>query len=189
VNRGALAIIIGLLLLSIVAAGAEAPAPAPATVPATVPTPSITLKPAVEEGKKVLQAVVMLDGKPLPDIKVRFGIVRTFGIAWLGEDSSDADGIAAIPFPQELPGNERGELEATANITSPAAWAGRQQMQWIPGGLAVIPPTNPAFPRALWSARTPLPLLASILGAVGAVWLTYAFVITQILAIRKGGRS
>ena len=169
-------------------AASMASAEAPATKP-TGPTLSIVLRPAVEEGHKMLQAFVTLDGKPLPDIKVRFGIIRTFGTLWLGEDSSDVDGIAAIAFPQELPGNDRGELEVIGTVTSPAVYAGSQHSQWISGGLAIVAPTNPAFPRALWAPRAPLLLIVSILGAVGAVWITYAFVISQIIAIRNGGRS
>lgn len=180
--------LIKVALMLMLGAAVIASAAQPTSLPAAA-VPLIVLKPAVEEGKQVLQALVTLAGKPVPDAKIRFGIRRTFGTLWLGEDTCDPDGIAAIAFPINLPGNERGELEATVTILGPQAWAGIEHAQWITGGRAVAPPSADSFSRALWAPHAPLPLIASILGAVGLVWCSYAFVLTQILAIRKGGRS
>jgi hypothetical protein len=167
------------------AATAEVPSTRASTRPAT----TIVIEPATEEGKKVLHATVTVDGKPLRDAKVQFGAARTFGVLTLGEDATDDDGVAAVSFPLDLPGNERGELNIIATITSPAAYAGARQAKIVSGVAAVVAPAQPTFPRALWAPRAPLPLLLSVLAAIGGVWITYAFVIAQVLAIRKGGRQ
>ena len=160
-----------------------------ASPPATRSAPSITLAPAVEDGKKVIHALVTLDGKPLRDQKVRLQVRRTFGLLPVGEDTTDEDGTAAVPFPEKLPGNARGEFEVVATILSPADYAGATADQVIAGGVPVIPPTSPTFPRALWASRSPSPLYVTIFVLLGGVWLTYARVVRLIFAIRKGGRS
>lgn len=159
------------------------------TTTSTRPAPSIALAPAVEDGKKVIHALVTLDGKPLRDQKVQMQVRRTFGLLPVGEDTTDDEGTAAVPFPDKLPGNERGEFEVVATILGPADYAGASAAQVIPGGVPVIPPASPAFPRALWASRAPSPLYITILVLIGGVWLTYARVVALILAIRKGGRS
>jgi hypothetical protein len=170
-------------------AARAATADATATRRATRPAATIVIEPATEEGKKVLHATVTVDGKPLRDAKVQFGVARTFGVLTLGEDATDDDGVAAVSFPLDLPGNERGELNIIATITSPAAYTGTRQAKVVNGASAIVPPAHPTFPRALWAPRAPLPLLLSVLAAIGGVWITYAFVIAQVLAIRRGGRS
>jgi hypothetical protein len=170
-------------------AGRTVAAEVPATGPSTRPATTIVIEPATEEGKKVLHATVTVDGKPLRDAKVQFGVARTFGVLTLGEDATDDDGVAAVSFPLDVPGNEHGELNIIATITSPAAYAGARQAKVINGASAVVPPAQPTFPRALWAPRAPLPLLLTVLAAIGGVWITYAFVIAQVLAIRRGGRS
>jgi hypothetical protein len=159
------------------------------TAPTTRPAPAIAIAPAVEEGRKVLHATVTLDGKPLRDVKVQFAVARTFGRLPIGDDTTDDDGVAAVDLPRALPGDERGELNVIATIASPAAYAGTSQAQSVPGGIPIVAPGKPTYPRALWAPHAPLPLLVSVLGAVGAVWFTYAVVVAQILAIRKEGRS
>ena len=97
---------------------AAAAAEAPATMPSTRPSAGIRIEAAVEEGKKVLHATVTVDGKPLRDAKVQFGAARTFGVLMLGEDATDDDGVAAVNYPQDLPGNARRYVEAVEAMTS-----------------------------------------------------------------------
>jgi hypothetical protein len=160
-----------------------------AATPATQPAPSITLKPGVEDAMRVVLALVTLNGKPLKDLKVQLHVKRTFGLLPLGEDTTDDEGTAAVKFPEDLPGNERGELEVVATIVSAGPYSGFSTTEVVPGGVPATISTGPAFPRALWGARSPLPLYITIVVLIGAVWLTYARVVGHILAIRKGGRS
>lgn len=44
-------------------------------------------------------------------------------------------------------------------------------------------------PRALWSSRAPLALIATIIFLLSCVWITYAFVGTQLLAMRHVGKQ
>ena len=135
----------------------------------------------------MLQAVVKADGKPLENAVVRFYAVRTFGNLLVGEDKTLDDGSAAVKFPTGLPGSADGSLCIIAQLKEPAQYATYSQATLTggtPNSMEQI-----TFPRALWARRAPWPLLLAIGVPLGGVWITYAFVVAQIIAIRKGAKS
>lgn len=148
------------------------------------PRPEISLKTGVEEGKPVLVATVTLDGKPVEGAKVAFLARRTFGRLSLGQEETLDDGTAAVPFPKDLPGGPEGSIDITAEIRSPAPYAGVVTQATLGGALKVATETEP-FPRALWSPRAPVALLVTLFILLGAVWGTYACVVVQLVHIRK----
>ena len=161
----------------------------PATQPAaTQPTANVTLGIVTEDRQKLIRATVTArDGKPIENASVQFFVRRTFGDLKLGEDKTLDDGTAAVRFPVGLPGGATGELELCAEVKSPAPYAGACAVLADAGGRVVKPVADP-FPRALWAPHAPVPLLVVICSLVGGVWVTYAFVVTQIIAIRKGAK-
>jgi hypothetical protein len=162
--------------------GTTGSAAAAATAPADV---EVSLSTSIEEGKKQLIATVKRDGKPVEKATVMFAVQRTFGRLTLGTDVTLDDGTAAVPFPSDLPGNEKGELELSAMVTGPLSQWGAATESTMPGG-RVRPPAQESFPRALWSPSAPLELIAVIAMLLCGAWGAYLFVITQLLMIRKG---
>ena len=155
----------------------------------TAPATAVSLGIITEDGQKLLRATVLIGGKPVENATVQFSVQRTFGNLKLGEDKTLDDGTAAVKFPVGLPGNAAGELTFVAEVKSPDQFAGICCELRSPGGLAARPPDTDPFPRALWSPHAPVALLATLGAMMGGVWITYAFVISQIIAIRKGARS
>jgi hypothetical protein len=153
-----------------------------------VARPTVSITATVEEGKKLLVATVTRDGEPVADVKVAFFAQRTFGLLSLGQDTTLDDGTAAAPFPQSLPGGATGELQFIAEITDPPEFAALRGQATLPGGLASKPVATEPFPRALWAPRAPLPLVLTIGVLVGGVWCTYAYVVVQLMKIRKGAK-
>jgi hypothetical protein len=162
--------------------------PADTRPAATQPAARVTVGVVTEEGQRLVRAAVAADGKPLENATVSFHVRRTFGDLLLGQDKTLDDGTAAVPFPASLPGGKTGELVLVAEVTAPAEYAGACAELTAAGGRVVAAADDP-FPRALWAPHAPLPLLVVIASLVAAVWTTYAFVISQVLAIRKGARS
>ena len=147
----------------------------------------IAISATTEDNQKMIRALVTVDGKPVENATVNFYIGRTFGNLSLGQDKTLDDGSAAVKFPVNLPGDAEGSLCVLAEIKDPPQYVSQAQAL-VAGGTprgtqAVV------FPRALWSRHAPLPLLITIGTLIGGVWTTYAFVITQVLAIRKGDKS
>ncbi len=173
-----------LLAVSLLALGVGAPRAQAAENDVAV-KPDLALSFSKEEGKPTLTATARLNGKPLENVKVAFFAERTFGLLLLGQDSTLDDGTAAVLFPSNLPGGPTGELNIAAEIKSPAKYAGvRIQMKF--GGALKFQPQSQAFPRALWAPRAPVALLATLIILLATIWGAYAYVVNQLIQIRKG---
>ena len=175
-------ILAGLLVIGLITARGTAQT---ATAPATVLSLTVT----TEDGQKLVRATILSGGKPVENATIQFSVQRTFGALKLGEDKTLDDGTAAVKFPSGLPGNAVGELTFIAEVKSPAQFAGVCTELNSPGGVVARPPDAEPFPRALWSPHAPIVLLVTLGAMVVGVWVTYAFVISQVIAIRKGARS
>ncbi|MHB8519649.1 MAG: NrfD/PsrC family molybdoenzyme membrane anchor subunit [Limisphaerales bacterium] len=173
-----------LLILGLLSAASTSLAAEPA---ASRPQPEIAVRSGIEDGKHVIVAAVTLNGKPVGGVKIAFFVERTFGRLALGAEETIDDGTAAVPFPTGLPGGPAGELRVVAEVKSPPKYAATRVQVSLPGGAKVLPETDP-FPRALWSPKAPVGLLLTIVVLLSIVWTTYAFVLTQLIKIRKGAR-
>ena len=72
--------------------------------------PAISLTTDVEDGKKMVHAVVVLNGKPIENTTLQYFVQRTFGNLQIGEDTTLDDGTSAVAFPSDLPGASDGNL-------------------------------------------------------------------------------
>ncbi len=150
------------------------------------PKVEISITSTVEEGQKILLATVTRDGDPLEGVQVNFFVERTFGLLLLGKDETLDDGTTAVPFPIGLPGDEEGNLKIIAELTSPSENILLRETSIVSGGIKRSFEEHP-FPRALWSPKAPLPLVAVIATLLFIVWSTYMYVIVQLVKIKKGG--
>jgi hypothetical protein len=157
------------------------------TAPTTRPTltPTLTISRSLEEGKAVLVANLRANGKPVEDAAIQFYAKRTFGDLKLGEEKTLDDGTAAVAFPKDLPAGENGILHLAAEFKATTALAGARVEQTFAGG-RVIKSQEITLPRALWAPQAPLVLLIVIGAVMGGVWGSYAYVVLQILRIRRG---
>ena len=141
---------------------------------------------------KLAAKVTTADGKPVPWTGVAFLVKRTFGLMPVGEEQTGEDGVASIAFPSTLAGDSLGNLEVHALLRPDSSAAqsadsdkpALEAVQVIAGGTP-FRATVADVPRALWSSRPPLPMVATICGLALCVWSTYAFVIGQLVALRR----
>ena len=164
------------------AAAAQAPATAGDAAPVRSANVHIALRRSSEDGQDMLVGTVTSDGHPVAGATVAFAVARTFGNMTLGTDQTLSDGSAAVAFPKGLPGDASGQLRVLATVQTPADFAGTNVVVTMPGG-APTRATSESQPRALWSARPPLPMIATIFGLLLCVWSTYAFVVGQLIAL------
>ena len=143
----------------------------------------------VADDEERLVAAVTADGRPLTGARVAFSVKRVFSPMALGEEVTGADGKASVPFPSTLPGGgEKGELKVAAEIISPDRFAGTRGEALMPGAPIVhAEPTGTWPPRALWSSRAPIGVIATLGTLLSVVWCTYVFVIRQLVLIKRAG--
>lgn len=148
------------------------------------PGASVSLKLETEDGKKMIVATVLADGKPKADAKVAFEIPRKFGPLVVGEDTTLDDGTAAVAFPADLPPEADGRLIVWARVKEPAELAAVHGQAEFAGETGAKPETH-SFPRALWAPRAPVPLLVTLGVLLGAFWGAYGYVVFQLLRISQ----
>ena len=165
------------------ASTAEAP-----TAPTTQPGATIAVSRVTEERETLIKAVVLAGGTPVENASVEFAVKRTFGNLIIGEDKTLDDGSAAVKFPKDIPGGPAGQLDVVVEVKSPPQLAGARTEIILDGGVRVLP-ADDSSPRALWAPHAPLELVIPIFLLLGAVWVTYAYVVTQLIAIRRGAKQ
>ena len=144
----------------------------------------IELTRATKDSQDVLIAKITSNGHAVPRAVVEFSISRTFGFMTLAIDTTRDDGTATVGFPVGLPGDARGELNFRVAIQSPSDLIGPPLEVQLAGGAPRVALTD-NVPRALWSSRAPVAMVATIIFLLLCVWLTYAFVVTQLFAMRR----
>jgi hypothetical protein len=102
----------------------------------------------------------------------------------LAQDTTRNDGTATVGFPVGLPGDAHGELKFRVTVQSPSDLITQPLEVMLPGGAPRSAWTANA-PRALWSSRAPLPLVVTIIFLLLCVWITYSFVVIQLVAMRR----
>ena len=120
-------------------------------------------------------------------LTLQYFVQRTFGNLVIGQDTTLDDGTSAVAFPSDLPGAADGMLHVIVKISAPAKYSSVSASAAFPADVKP-PPVADVFPRALWAPQAPLALMLSIFVILAGVWLSYLFVVSRILAIRKGGR-
>ena len=68
----------------------------------------------------------------------------------------------------------------------PTAKSAPMRAEATVGGAKVVVPDPEPFGRALWAPHAPLLLIVAIFAVLGIVWLTYAYVVVQLVRLRKG---
>jgi hypothetical protein len=179
------------LAMPFAAAGAGGVPPSTAAAPAapaTQPRATVAVSRVTEEGESLIKAVVLEGVTPVENASVVFEVKRTFGNLIIGEDKTLDDGSAAVKFPKDIPGGPAGELDVVVEVKSPPQVAGARAEVALDGGVKVSP-ADDGLPRALWAPHAPLELVIPIFLLLGAVWVTYAYVVTQLIAIRRGAKQ
>jgi Ni/Fe-hydrogenase subunit HybB-like protein len=148
------------------------------------PVARIELTRSTVDSADVLVAKVSVNGRAVGHAVVTFSVTRTFGSMTLGQDTTREDGTATVGFPVGLPVDARGELKIRVTIESPSDLIGPPVEVALAGGAPRVALID-NVPRALWSPRAPLPMIATIVFLLLCVWITYAFVVIQLLAMRR----
>lgn len=147
---------------------------------------TISVEGVERDGSRSLRAQVS-GSSPLDGMTVRFFAQRLFGLLPLGEAEADEQGIASIPFPKDLPGDAEGNVEVVAKAEDEDGIESIGRVVIVSWGLPVSAHQDP-FPRALWAPRAPRGLIAVTCVLFGGVWLTYGYVLSQLVRIRRRGR-
>jgi hypothetical protein len=121
---------------------------------------------------------------PVSNANLKLFVKRTFGNLSVGEGTTDINGKATIPFPDNIPGDTVGNI----NLIAIAGTGGSQIISEKTEKIGtVVKPNNLLDQRAWWNVRSKAPiwLIMSYFGAGIAVFCTVLFVFMQLKKIKS----
>jgi cytochrome c5 len=129
--------------------------------------------------------------QPVSGAEVKLFAQRYFGNLLIDEArNTDARGIATFNFPTDLPGDSAGVVKLIVRLSNEEAYGEVKAESTMSIGVPTYrAPLNE--PRAMWNvlAKTPIWLLLAYTLTVLTAWAFIVYVIVQIRAISKAGRS
>lgn len=121
---------------------------------------------------------------PVDSTTVGVYVKRMFSALKLGEGATDEAGEATIEIPNNLPGDDKGNLTLLARLDESDTYGnleGSVVQQW---GTAVSSELK-ELPRALWSPHPPIWMLVTFVVLMSAVWGHYLVIIIQLFRLRR----
>jgi hypothetical protein len=127
----------------------------------------------------------------VPDVECKIYIRRLFGLLPIGDpETTDADGLISVIFPDSLKGDESGNVTVVAKIDENEVLGNVEVSKTIAWGIpAKI--DNFYLQRELWSARanSPWTLIFVVNAALLGIWGVIGFIFLEILRINKIGKT
>lgn len=141
-----------------------------------------------EEGKTITAHVTDSDGNPVEELDLYFFVKRTFSLLPIGDvfNTTNEDGQVSVVFPEDLPGNEEGNVTVVVKIMESDLY--NDLSVEVDKNWGVIPEYDPSEEeRSLWatSANAPWSLVLSTSLLILASWYIYWHIIYMLFKISK----
>lgn len=146
-----------------------------------------------KEGKKLITAKASeltgdSTGIPIPDLDLFFYVDRSFRPLPIGDifNTTDETGEATIEFPEDLPGDTRGNVKIIARIKDSDDYADTEVSKVVQWGVPMVI-DHMDNKRTLWaaSANAPIALLLLVNGLIATAWGIIFFILYKIYLISK----
>jgi len=125
--------------------------------------------------------------RPAEDVEVSFYVKRLFGYMPIGEENlayTDEDGIAQILFPDNIKGDDAGDVLIVARIEDDDSFGNVESRVAASWGIPITIDKHP-FARSMWMPRAPLKLIVVFSIIFGAVWGIYFYILYSLGQIKK----
>jgi hypothetical protein len=121
---------------------------------------------------------------PVPETDIGVFVNRMFSALKLGEGKTDESGEATIEIPNNLSGDDKGNITLLARLEENETYGNLEAsvvQQW---GTAISSELK-KLPRALWSPYPPIWMLVTFVILMSVVWGHYVVIIVQLIRLRK----
>lgn len=134
---------------------------------------------------------------PIPEQELHFYAKRFFSLLPVDNEgetppnlTTDENGTVTIKFPDDIPGDTKGNLVAVVRLEDADPYANLMTTQTVKWGIP-LKIDHEAEARALWATRenTPIWLLVFVNAMIAGVWLTILYVVIGMFRIKKIGKK
>ena len=121
---------------------------------------------------------------PVPETDLGVFVNRLFSALKLGEGKTNESGEATIEIPNNLPGDDKGNITLLARLEENETYGNLEASVMQQWGTPVSSELKD-LPRALWSPHPPIWMLVTFVVLMSAVWGHYLVIIIQLIRLRK----
>lgn len=121
---------------------------------------------------------------PVPETIVGIFVNRLFYPLKVGEGTTDENGEAIIEIPNNLPGDNAGNITLLAKLDESELYGNLETSVTQKWGLPVSNKLNEQ-PRELWSAHPPIWMIVTFIILMTVVWGHYFVIIYELIRLRK----
>ena len=121
---------------------------------------------------------------PVNEATVGIFVKRMFLPLKVGEGTTDETGSATIEFPNNLPGDAKGNLTLIGRLDENEIYGNLEASAVQQWGVPVSDKIE-ELPRALWSTNPPIWMMVTFVILMGTVWGHYIVIVVQLFRLRK----
>jgi len=121
---------------------------------------------------------------PVKETTVGIFVTRMFLPMKVGEGTTDENGEASIEFPNNLPGDAKGNITILAKLEENDSYGNLEASATEKWGIPVSDKPEEQ-PRALWSSHPPLWMLITFAILMVTVWGHYIVIVYELFRLRK----
>lgn len=118
------------------------------------------------------------------DLVIGVFVKRTFGPLKIGEGTTDENGEATVEVPNNLPGDDKGNITLMAKLDENETFGNMEASAVQKWGLPVSAKIEKQ-PRALWSAHPPIWMLVTFIVLMVVVWGHFIVIVYELFRLRK----
>ena len=144
-----------------------------------------------EENETKMIKVEAIDqtGLPIEDLELYFYVQRTFSLLPVGDDfnTTDEEGIIEIEFPNDLPGDEEGNVIIVTKIIESDLYNDLTIENTKKWGVPIVIEDPKNEKRSLWAAaaNAPMSLIIIISLLILTVWYIICYILYKLFRISR----
>ncbi|MBL0359191.1 MAG: hypothetical protein IPP72_21020 [Chitinophagaceae bacterium] len=176
----------GTLNLKAVFAGNKQMDPADGEV--TVKRAALEITPVKEDSVLTVKVKLVIPGaatdSSVKDLTIGVFVNRTFNPLKIGEGTTDENGEVSVEIPNNLPGDEKGNITLLAKLDENEIF-GNLEAAAVQKWGTIVSDKIQNQPRALWSSHPPIWMLITFIIMMVVVWGHYIVIVYQLFRLRK----
>jgi hypothetical protein len=141
------------------------------------------------DSKIIVTKAVDQSGLPIEGLELFFFVKRTFSLLPIGDpfNETDENGIIEVEFPNDLPGDTKGDLTIVVKIIDSDLYNDLTLETTKNWGLLVEMPDSIVEKRSLWAAaaNAPISLILSVSIMIISVWYVICHILFKLYKISK----
>jgi hypothetical protein len=137
--------------------------------------------------KTIIAKATDQSGLPIEDLELYFFVKRTFSLLPIGDDfnSTDEEGIIEIEFPNDLPGDTKGNVNIVIKLIESDIYNDLTLERTKNWGIPIIIEDQENEERSLWAAaaNAPMILIVTVSLLILSVWYVICYIIYKLYRI------